>query len=1154
MRFESLRIVGFKTFVDPVEVRIEPGLTGIVGPNGCGKSNLVEALRWVMGETSHKSMRGSGMDDVIFSGSGSRPSRNTAEVMLRIDNGDRTAPAAFNEAGTLEVSRRIEREEGSTYRINAREVRARDVQLLFADAASGARSPSLVRQGQIGEIIAAKPQARRRILEDAAGIAGLHARRHEAELRLKAADDNLTRLEDVLLHLDGQLEALKRQAKQAGRYRTIAARIRRAEALLHLVAIHEARLRLDAAGRQLDLDTRDVAQKTREQGEAARAQAVAEHELEPLRIEEARLGASLQRLQIARDGLEAEERRTRVRMTELDRRIAELDADLVRDRQLAGEAVDAAARLSAEDETLAAAQEKAASGEAGALAASEAADAMLRASETALEDMQAAFADRQARRAAAERAAKDADERLARAKRQAEAAIAEQNQLRQRATAPAAEREALAARLAESADALAAAEAALQEAERAHARLREEEFALRPGLAEAERVAQRLETEARTIAKLVAGETSDLWPAIVETISVAKGYETALGAALGDDLNASVEVTAPVHWRGIVGEASDLPHLPAGARPIAKYVGAPAVLGRRLSQIGIIERSLGPRLQSLLKPGQRLVSIEGDLWRWDGFHAAAEAPTAAAKRLAERNRLKEVERDAAAALEKRASLRKRAEAAIIAVRHAGNAETGVRTMVSVARKTVEGARQFLSDAERKAADLIARLDAIEETVARLGTASTEAARDAEAATAALSDAALAEDMERRLGEARAEAALQRGVAAEARAELSGLKREAEFRRSRRLAIEAEALAWKERAARAGSQEAERLTRIAEARKDRTELDETPARFAEQRRSLGNEIEAAEGARRAASDLKAEAETRFAELDRTAKRTLAELSSAREARAASEARLDAATLKLAETERFAIDQLDAAPAELRRLADLAAETALPQPGEIEAELQELKRERERIGAVNLQADDELAEVEASRGNLIAERDDLQEAIRRLRRGIESLNAEGRQRLTAAFDIVNGHFRRLFATLFGGGEANLTLIESDDPLEAGLEIIAKPPGKKPQVLTLLSGGEQALTASALIFAVFLTNPAPVCVLDEIDAPLDDANVERLCNLLDDMVKETETRFITITHNPITMARMDRLFGVTMAERGVSQIVSVDLTEAERLAELA
>ncbi|MBV8473466.1 MAG: AAA family ATPase, partial [Hyphomicrobiales bacterium] len=273
MKFDRLRLAGFKSFCDPTDFKIEAGLTGVVGPNGCGKSNLVEAMRWVMGENSYKNMRASGMDDVIFSGSGKRPSRNIAEVGLVLDNTDRRAPAAFNDAETIEVTRRIERESGSTYRVNGREVRARDVQLLFADASTGARSPAMVRQGQIGEIIGAKPQARRLILEEAAGISGLHSRRHEAELRLKGAEENLTRLEDVLKQIDSQVESLKKQARQSTRYRSLAQDIRRNEALSRLIAWREHEAQFLNAQNKLEADVRDVAERTRVQGEAARLQA-----------------------------------------------------------------------------------------------------------------------------------------------------------------------------------------------------------------------------------------------------------------------------------------------------------------------------------------------------------------------------------------------------------------------------------------------------------------------------------------------------------------------------------------------------------------------------------------------------------------------------------------------------------------------------------------------------------------------------------------------------------------------------------------------------------------------------------------------------------------------------------------------------------------
>src|SRR3712207_4404361 len=331
MKLTRLRIAGFKTFVEPMEFLIEPGLTGVVGPNGCGKSNLVEALRWVMGENSHKNMRATGMDDVIFSGSGNRPARNSAEVMLTIDNAERTAPAAFNDVKILEISRRIEREEGSTYRINGKEGRARDVQILFADAAPGARSPSLVRQGQISEIISAKPQSRRRILEDAAGIAGLHARRHEAELRLKAAEDNLLRVEDVLREIAAQIDSLKKQGRQASRYKNLSAEIRRLEALLFAISYAEAREQAAAAERQAADDLKAVADRTEEQTRAATAQGVAAHALPGLREGEAAAAAALQRLNHARSELEGEERRSKERLAELQRHIADLERDIARE-------------------------------------------------------------------------------------------------------------------------------------------------------------------------------------------------------------------------------------------------------------------------------------------------------------------------------------------------------------------------------------------------------------------------------------------------------------------------------------------------------------------------------------------------------------------------------------------------------------------------------------------------------------------------------------------------------------------------------------------------------------------------------------------------------------------------------------------------------
>ncbi|MBK9080852.1 MAG: chromosome segregation protein SMC [Rhizobiales bacterium] len=1150
MKFHKLRIAGFKSFCEATDFVIEPGLTGVVGPNGCGKSNLVEAMRWVMGENSTKNMRASGMDDVIFSGSGNRPARNTAEVALVLDNADRTAPAAFNDAEILEVSRKIEREEGSTYRVNGREVRARDVQLLFADASTGARSPAMVRQGQIGELINAKPQARRRILEEAAGVAGLHSRRHEAELRLKAAEDNLVRLEDVLKQIEAQADSLKRQARQASRYKSLAADIRRQEALVLFVGHREAQRGLIEAVSRFDADTREVAERTRLQGEAARLQALAAHALPGLRENEARAGAVLQRLVLAREALEGEERRAKERAADLDRRIAQAAQDLAREKALIEDARGVLERLAAEAETLAGEAESSAETTEAAQERLILAEEALAGSERRLADAQAALSDINARRNALESALREDTQRAARVEGERARVAAERAALMEGAGDG---EEAARAEAALEAAQIAAeeAEGRALTAEEAHVAAREAETAMRGPLAEAERKAQRLETEARTLAKLLDSGASDLWPPVVEAISVAKGYEAALGAALGDDLDASTNPSAPAHWRESPAHADD-PALPPGVESLATRVAAPAALARRLAQIGVVLRAEGAHLATLLKPGQRLVSKEGDLWRWDGLVAAAEAPTPAARRLAEKNRLGDLRIEAEAAREAAEAMRERADAAQTALRQAAEREAEARQAQRAALRALEEARGRAAAAERKRNEVASRLSALDEATTRLEEAHEEAQAKMEAAAEALAGLVATAELATALEAARATAARDRAEVAEARAAAQGLAREAELRQRRLAAIAADRVSWGERQARAVEQIEAHELRATDLQEERLTLEDAPTTFLAQRRALIDEIDSAEAQRKEASDKRAEAEAALTEADRQARGALDAMAEAREARARSEAQAEALRQRVADIAHQIATDLETEPAELPRLAGVDPDASLPDVATIEKKLESLKADRERLGAVNLRADDELVEVETSRESLVTERDDLNEAIRKLRGAIQSLNREGRERLLAAFDIVNGHFKELFTTLFGGGEAELQLVESDDPLEAGLEILARPPGKKPQTMSLLSGGEQALTAMSLIFAVFLTNPSPICVLDEVDAPLDDSNVERFCDLLEAMRKKTDTRFVTITHNPITMARMDRLFGVTMAERGVSQLVSVDLAEAERFLE--
>ncbi|MGB8818971.1 MAG: chromosome segregation protein SMC [Rhizobiaceae bacterium] len=1150
MRFSRLRLLGFKSFVEPTEFVIEQGLTGVVGPNGCGKSNLVEALRWVMGENSYKNMRASGMDDVIFSGSGTRPSRNTAEVTLFLQNHDRTAPAAFNDSEELIVSRRIEREAGSAYRINGKEARAKDVQLLFADQSTGARSPSMVGQGRIGELIQAKPQARRALLEEAAGISGLHSRRHEAELRLRAAEQNLERLDDVTSELESQIESLKRQARQASRFKTLSADIRATEATLFHLRWTQAKTQEGEADSALNVATNLVAERAQAQMAAAKDQGVSAHHLPQLRETEAKAAAALQRLTIARAQIEEEAERLRNRKAELEKRLAQLTADIAREEQLLSDNAGILTGLMEEETRLAA--EDASAGEIaqGIADAHAAADASLKDSEQALSRITAERAEAQALRSQLERTAREAGERRTRLDGQLQGILREAEEIGVKIAALADPAGKL--RDVEDADrALAAAEADVISAERGVEEARRAEVETRKPVEAARTELNRIETEARTLAKMLNAASPGLFPAVVDEIKVDKGFETALGAALGDDMEAPVDRSAPAHW-GDAAFVSDTAALPDGVTPLSAHVRAPRQLQRRLSQIGLIETSDALRLQPLLAPGQRLVSKDGALWRWDGFVASADAPSAAALRLAQKNRLAELDAEALLATAKLREVEAREAEAKRLLAQIIDAERTRRETLRSAQRKVGEARDAHAAAERAAGHLSSRRAVLDDARNRLSADIAETSEALARSESALLAAPDLTEVSARLTEISTEVAHGRAQLAEARARHEGLKREAEVRTRRLAAIDGERKAWMARGENAHAQIAALNDRREEATRELALLADGPDEIDSRRSALMSELANAEAARKQAADLLQAAENRQQELDRAATLAIQTLSESREGRARAEERLVAARDRRTEIEGRIREVAQVEPHEVFKLTGLGQGDPLPQADQTERNLDRLKIERERLGAVNLRAEEEQSELSTRLEILVSEREDVVEAIKTLRQAIQGLNREGRERLLGAFDVVNGHFQRLFTHLFGGGTADLQLIESEDPLEAGLEILARPPGKKPQTMTLLSGGEQALTAMALIFAVFLTNPAPICVLDEVDAPLDDHNVERFCNLMDEMARSTETRFVIITHNPITMARMNRLFGVTMAEQGVSQLVSVDLEMAEQIRE--
>jgi chromosome segregation protein len=1123
LRFKRLKLSGFKSFVDPAELRIEPGLTGVVGPNGCGKSNLLEALRWVMGEGSAKSLRGGGMEDVIFAGTASRPARDFAEVQLFAD-------AADNDGGELEVVRRIERGAGSAYRLNGRDVRAKDVSLLFADAATGAHSPALVSQGRISAVIAAKPTERRAMLEEAAGIAGLHVRRKDAEQKLRATEANLVRLGELIGDMETRSGQLKRQARAAERYRAISADIKVAEARLIFTRWREAADAAKAAKEEAAGAESRVAQLAEAQraaaawnGEAVRLLGDARAAAQAARERATEAG---HKLATARAELAATERR----LTDLTQARERLVADREREGALANDAAEAIARLTAEAKAL---EQRIAATEARKpeLAADLAkAETAARDAEVALAQALSTQAREQAEAQIARSAAAAAQGRLGRAQADLARVEAELAQLgtgealTQQRDAAVVRRESAEASLAEALTRIERGEK--DRAASAAARERAE-----TDLARARASLAALESEAAALGKALQQTTGDR---LIDHVRAKPGYERALAAAFGDELD-----TGLAAWRE-TGSAEDRVTEPC----LRDHVQAPAVLRRRLAQTIVLDADDGRPLAL----GQQLVTTSGEMRRWDGY-VAREAGAAAAERLIRANRLDALKEALPTARAEMEALQARLTDATVAL--------------ETTRSAIDSARRDMGEAERSARDARRAQDLAEAAIERHAVWVGELAqrrdrvtgeRDQAAAEAAQSDRAVAAlpDGSRTAAliatlSAGAEAA--RAAVAEQRAGLATLDRSLASDRERQAAAQAEVKGWRSRAGEAARRIEEMTRRERAAEAELTGLTGAPDALRDQLASLETaQRTAGSDAETLAIDERA-AEARVREGEATLAHSGEALAQARESRAGAVARAEAADSRRVEMGRVSGERFECPPPLLPERAGFDAESV----GEVAAEsarLERLTMDRERIGPVNLVAEQELSELEAELERSTAEREELAQAVNRLRGSIGSLNREGRARLLAAFEQVDQHFRRLFVRLFGGGEAHLQLVDSDDPLEAGLEIMAQPPGKRLGSLTLLSGGEQALTAVALIFALFLTKPSPICVLDEVDAPLDDANVERFCDLLDAMVAETDTRYLIVTHNAVTMSRMHRLFGVTMVERGVSRLVSVDLGGAEEL----
>ena len=856
MIFKKLDLIGFKSFVEKTSIAIETGLTGIVGPNGCGKSNIVEALRWCMGETSAKSVRGSSMEDVIFSGTANKTSKNIAEVSLTLDNSDKEGPFQFKELDTVNVKRRIEKDKGSRYFINDKEMRARDIQTLFADLSTGAHSPSMISQGRIGALVIAKPTDRRTILEEAAGISGIHVRRHESELRLNAAENNLRKADDLRKQQEKQLENLKKQAIDASKYKLISEEIKKIEAGLYYIKSKEIEKEMNITKEITNESDKEVGNLTDIINQKNNLLNEANKKLKPLRDKNIEILSKLQRLNLELQNIEDEEERIKTDKNRLLKSQSTLTDDIEREKNIIFEAKSNEKRLDEEKNVL-------------------------------------------------------------------------------------------------------------------------------------------INTEKKYY-------------------DFEKQTENDLQKATGE----------------LKGEQDNL---------------------EKISKELIFSSNIN---QDLIVLKDCLSYLE---------------------------KSKEYLKD-------------------------GNVDKASNFI----NKTKDNLKVIISGLE----DQVSKntLDEFNDLNNKIKIAQEKYAN--------------------------------------AFSKNQSIKADSIKRQERIKNIDTEIQNWKNLKFNSEKMSKELNERIEKVKIDLENITKLPEQVAIKKGQLMQNASDTESKKHELSDELVSSEEGYQKINKELKTVEQKMMLARENKARSGATLEGLENRKKDLINTLKNDLNIDESNLLENSDLKNIEDLPNVIEQEDKLDAKKNEREHLGAVNLRADEETLQYKNTIQKMEKDREDLVSAISKLRAGINELNQKGRERLVEAFDKVNKKFNDVYTKLFNGGTAKLEFIESEDPLEAGLEMLVSPPGKRLQSITLLSGGEQALTALSLIFAVFLSNPAPICVLDEVDAPLDDANVTRFCSLLEELTKITETKFIIITHHALTMSKMDKLYGVTMPEKGISQIVSVDLEKAEEL----
>ena len=1143
MKFQSVRISGFKSFLEPIEIEINKGLTGIVGPNGCGKSNIVEAIKWIMGENSARQMRGDGMDDVIFAGTDERPSRNFAEVTIKLNNSEKKAPAAFNHLSEIEISRKIEREKGSIYRINGKQVRSRDVQLIFADSGTGARSSGIVSQGRIAQIIDASPENRRGILEEAANIKGLHSRRHEAELKLNAASNNLDRLLDIEKTYKEQLVELEKQGRKAARYRSIGDRLRKAEATLFSTLLFNAKKEYNILKNELHTVTENVSKAQIEVSKNTTSKLDILSKIPILRNIEAEKAAILQSLNITKIKLEEEQTSAKIALNNIIGQITQLEKDTSRENQIEEDAEKSLSSLILEEENLKIDTKNFSSKISEATQAVKSLKIKSDEADKKLSSITSEIYTINSDKSDLERRIINLNEKIENTQNQ----ISKFNLENYSKTLEANEIKILdLQKLISENDLL------IDTFKKKLTQLETLELTLTKERNIAANILNQTNAEINTLSSLL-GDDSLNKNTLEKNINTTDHLEDAIGSVLGETLLAPIYsnneiIENTTYWRDGFDIKLTSP-LPKEAMPLISKIKSSSILETALQGVGIVENEeLAFKLQKKLTYGQALTTAEGGLWRWDGFVQPKGVKNSYSERLQQIARFKVLQSQLPSQKESVFLIDKKL------IEYSENIKK-CRTDIIKLQSTLSGLNSDSNRLELENSKMEIQLTSSALLIKELKNTEVTSKVELIELKKQISHivnlpSLLADELSIRNNAEQFRNNLTEAMAAEQQ-----IKNHESFQLRNIAQIKHQKESWITRKQEAKSRLSSLHERLEFSKNEMDRLSNLPNDFDKKEEQIRIEIEAAIINRNLAADKLVIMETSQNDAEKLEKESEKNVSMLRENMIKVQALLDLSHTKILNIEERIFEKLRIKSDQLSDLTGIKENNEIDSNIEaLEKTVERLLNERESLGAVNLRAEEEMNEMNDKIEIMFKERIDLEEAIEKLRNGIFELNKEGRERLKKSFTVVNENFKNLFQKLFGGGNAELKLVGHDDPLQAGLEVLASPPGKKMQLLSLLSGGEQALTAISLIFSVFLCNPSPICILDEVDAPLDDTNVGRFCDLLNKIAEETNTYFMVITHHRLTMAKMDRLFGVTMEQKGISKLVSVDLEQASRIRDIA